>query len=101
MNPMFFCVSNLATDRCTASEKPWEDFKIPPEVFELDKETYKKRYFDPNTKHCLFHLAKGANPDFAVSVGNEAAELHGFCADYDGVLTDDLVETLLKHPQSR
>lgn len=101
MNPMFFCVPNLATDRCTASEKPWEDFKIPPEVFELDKEAYKKRYFDPNTRHCLFHLARGSNPDFAVSVGNEASELHGFCADYDGVLTNDLVETLLKHPQSR
>ena len=101
MSTKFFCVPNLAVDRVTASERPWEDFPIEASVFDLKKEDYKKRWENPLTKHCLFHLAKGANPDYAVSVGNEASELHGFVADYDGVLTDDLVDMIQSHPMSK
>lgn len=101
MNTMFFCVPNLAVDKVTVSEKPWEDFPVEASVFDLKKEDYKKRWENPLTKHCLFHLAEGMNPDYCVSVGNEASALHGFVADYDGILTPDLVELIQSKPLSR
>ena len=62
----FFCRPNLATDQVVVSEKPWEDFPVPREVLDLPKEEYKKRWSNPATKHCLFSLAEGQNPDFTV-----------------------------------
>lgn len=101
MSTKFFCVPNLAVDKVTASEKPWEDFPVEASVFDLDKSEYKKRWDNPATEHCLFHLAEGRNPDYVVSVGNEARALHGFVADYDGILTDDLIEEIQSRPLSR
>ena len=101
MSARFFCVPNLAVDKVTASEKPWEDFPVEASVFDLKKEDYKKRWENPLTKHCLFHLSEGANPEYCVSVGNEAKAVHGFVADYDGVLTPDLVELIQSKPLSR
>lgn len=101
MSTKFFCVPNLAVDKVTVSEKPWEDFPIEASVFDLKKEDYKKRWENPLTKHCLFHLAEGLNPDYCVSVGNEARALHGFVADYDGILTPDLVELIQSKPLSK
>lgn len=97
----FFCRPNLATDQVVVSEKPWEDFPVPREVLDLPKEEYKKRWSNPATKHCLFSLAEGQNPDFTVSNGNQAAMLHGFVADYDGNFTEDLVDMARSKPFSR
>lgn len=88
----FFCLPNLATDVVTVSERPWADYPVPADVVDLPKEAYKARWFSPETKHCLFLLAEGQNPQFAVSQGNQAAVLHGFAADYDGVFTTDIIE---------
>lgn len=97
----FFCRPNLATDQVTVSEKPWEDFPVPREVLDLPKTEYKKRWDNPATRHCLFSLAEGQNASTVVSIGNQAAALHGFVADYDGTFTPDMVDAMKKDPQSR
>ena len=97
----FFCRPNLATDQVVVSEKPWEDFPVPQEVLDLPKEDYKKRWNNPAVRHCLFSLAEGQNPSTIVSIGNQAAALHGFVADYDGMFTTDMVDAIRKSPQSR
>lgn len=97
----FFCRPNLATDQVVVSEKPWEDFPVPQEVLDLPKEDYKKRWKNPAVRHCLFSLAEGQSPSTIVSIGNQAAALHGFVADYDGMFTTDMVDAIRKSPQSR
>lgn len=97
----FFCRPNLATDQVVVSEKPWEDFPVPQEVLDLPKAEYKKRWTNPATKHCLFSLAEGQNPTTVVSIGNQAAVLHGFVADYDGTFTPDMIDAVKRDPQSR
>ena len=96
----FFCRPNLAIDDVTVLEKPWE-IKVDEAVTNLPKEAYRSRWTNPDTKHYLLLMAEGQNPDYCVSVGNQAANLYGFMADYDGVLTDDLIEVMQKKPISR
>lgn len=89
----FFYLPNLATDEVSVLENPW-DVKVDPAVLDLPKEAYKKRWFNPATKHYLLLLTEGQNPSFCVSSGNQAAAIHGFFADYDGVFTEDIVDAL-------
>lgn len=98
--PKFFCLPNLATDNVFVLTDPW-NFKVDPEVLALPKDVYKARWRNPETKHCLFTMAEGQCPTAAVSVGNPAAVLYGWAADYDGVLTDDMIDLLHKKPQGR
>ena len=97
----FFCLPNLATDHVTMSESPWSDFPVDLSVLDLPKDDYKKRWFSPDTKHCLFLLSEGQNPAFAVSQGNQCAAIHGFVADYDGVFTTDIIDALRNKAPSR
>ena len=96
----FFCRPNLAIDDVTVLEKPWE-IKVDEAVANLPKEAYRSRWTNPDTKHYLLLMAEGQNPDYCVGVGNQASNLYGFMADYDGVLTDDLIEVMQKKPISR
>lgn len=98
--PKFFCLPNLATDNVFVLEDPW-NFKVSPEVLALPKEAYKARWKNPATKHCLFTMAEGQCPTAVVSGGNPAALLYGWAADYDGILTDSMIDMLLKKPQSK
>jgi hypothetical protein len=100
MSAKFFSLPNLATDAVTVVEKPWE-IKVPDEVLDLPKEEYKKRWFNPETRHHLLLLAQGMNEAFCVSAGNQASVLYGFMADYDGVFTPDIVEATMRKPPSR
>lgn len=88
----FFCLPNLATDRVSVSESPWTEFPVDEAVLALPKEEYKKRWFSPDTRHCLFSLCEGQNEAYTVSQGNQCAMVHGFAADYDGVFTQDIIE---------
>ncbi len=97
----FFCLPNLATDHVSVSETPWTEFPVAPEVLDLPKDEYKKRWFSPDTKHCLFLLTEGQNAAFATSQGNQCAAIHGFVADYDGVFTPDLIEAMQQKPLFR
>ena len=97
----FFCLPNLATDHVTVSEKPWEDFPVEEAVLDLDKDAYKARWRNPETKHCLFSPCEGQNPAFTVSVGNQCSMLHGWAADFDGVFTPDIIEAVKSKPPSR
>lgn len=96
----FFRQPNLATDRVYPIEEPW-NFKVPENIRNLDKEQYKAFYKNPETDHCLLYMAEAANPDYVVSAGNQAAVLYGFMADYDGILTDDLIEVISKKGMSK
>ena len=96
----FFSLPNLATDKVEPLDSPW-DVKVPPEIMNLPKTDYKKRWTSPNSKHWLLLMSSGQNPEYAVSAGNQASVLYGFAADYDGALTDDWIETITKKPQSR
>lgn len=96
----FFCRPNLATNEVTVLTDPW-NVKVPQEVLDLKKEEYKKRWGNPETKHWLLLMAEGQCASAAVSVGNQAAVLYGFMADYDGLLTDDMIGELHKRPPTR
>ncbi len=97
----FLCLPNLATDHVSASEEPWSEFHVEQSVLDLPKDQYKKRWFDPDTKHCLFSLCEGQNPAFTVSQGNQCSLIHGFAADYDGVFTPDIVDAMKAKPPSK
>lgn len=96
----FYCLPNLATDSVTVLDEPW-NVKVEQAVLDLPKDEYKKRWLNPATKHYLLLMTEGQNKDYCVSVGNQAAVIYGFMADYDGVLTDDLIESLKRKPQSK
>ena len=97
----FFCLPNLATDHVSVSESPWTEFPVDEAILALPKEEYKKRWFSPDTKHCLVSLCEGQNPAYTVSQGNQCAMIHGFLADYDGVFTPDVIDAARKKPPSR
>ena len=97
----FFCLPNLATDHVSVSETPWTEFHVEQEVLDLPKDEYKRRWFDPDTKHCLFSLCEGQNAAFTVSQGNQCAMIHGFAADYDGVFTPDIIDAAKEKAPSR
>lgn len=97
----FFCLPNLATDHVSVSESPWTEFPVEQDVLDLPKDGYKKRWFSPDTKHCLFSLCEGQNAAFIVSQGNQCAMIHGFAADYDGVFTPDIIDASREKPPSR
>ena len=97
----FFCLPNLTTDHVSVSEEPWREYPVAAEVLELDKSKYKARWFNPDTKHCLFSLCEGQNAAFIVSQGNQCAVIHGFTADYDGVFTEDIIEAVKSKPPSK
>jgi len=96
----FFCLPNLATDAVTVVEEPWK-IEVPQDILDLPKEQYKKRWFNPETKHHLLLLSQGMNEAFCVSAGNQAAVIHGFMADYDGVFTPDIIEACKEKPPSK
>lgn len=96
---MFFRQKNLLDTSVEQLPDPW-NVKVPQEVLDLPKAKYKARWRDPTTEHWLLSLAEGANPRVCVSADNPAAVLHGFMADYDGVLTDDLLEAVRKRPMN-
>lgn len=97
----FFCLPNLATDHVSASEEPWKEFPVSKDVLDLPKDQYKKRWFAPETRHCLFSLCEGQNAAYIVSQGNQCAMVHGFAADFDGVFTPDIIEASRAKPPSR
>lgn len=101
MTTKFFCLPNLTTDAVTVSEAPWEDYPVAKEVLDLPKDAYKKRWFTPDTRHCLFSLCEGQNGSFIVSQGNQCAVIHGFCADFDGVFTPDVIDAVKAKAPSR
>ena len=93
MTTKFFRLPNLATDAVEVLEEPW-NVKVPEEILALPKEQYKRRWFNPETRHWLISLAQGQNENFCVSQGNQASLLYGWTADYDGVFTDDIIEAV-------
>lgn len=95
----FFSRPNTATDAVTPI-KPWE-IVIPDEIMKLPKAEYKARWLNPMTKHYLFTMAEGLNPEYRVSTGNQAARLYGVMADYDGAYTPDLIDALKRKPVSK
>jgi hypothetical protein len=88
----FFCLPNLTTDHVSVSSEPWNEFPVSGETLALPKDEYKKRWFTPDTRHCLFSLCEGQNGAFVVSQGNQCSMIHGFAADFDGVFTPDIIE---------
>ena len=100
MRAKFFCLPNLTTDAVTPIEEPW-NVEVPQEILNLPKDEYKKRWFNPETRHWLLLLSQGQNEAFCVSAGNQAAVIYGFMADYDGVFTEDIIEATQKKSPSR
>ena len=97
----FFCLPNLATDHASVSSEPWNEFPVSGETLALPKDEYKKRWFTPDTRHCLFSLCEGQNGAFVVSQGNQCSMIHGFAADFDGVFTPDIIEASKSKEPSR
>lgn len=96
----FFSRPNLCTEEVEVIADP-SQIHVAQEVLDLPKEAYKARWSNPETRHYLLSLAQGQNEDYCVSVGNQASLLYGFMADYDGILTPDLIEELKSKRQAK
>lgn len=97
MDPKFFSLPNLDTDRVEVISDPW-NIQVDPQVLALSKDEYKLRWRNPSTRHWLLSLAEGRDETSCVSAANPAALLYGMFCDYDGVFTPDLIEAAHEKP---
>jgi len=92
---MFFSQANLVDDHVVPLPEPWK-VRVPQEILDIPKDDYKARWRNPAVKHWLLSLAEGRSESFAVTNSNQAAALHGFFADYDGVFTQDMIDIMAR-----
>lgn len=99
---MFFKLKNLATHEIFQLPEPW-NVDVSSYPFHMTKEQYRAHYSKATSEHCLISMIEGVNPRLKVNSGrgkydNQAARMHGFIADYDGVYTPELIQALKDHP---
>ena len=56
-----------------------------------NKEAYRKWCSNANTQHVFYSAWEGVNPGLRISKANPAKLLHGFVADYDADVTDQMI----------
>jgi len=91
-----FSIPNLSATSAV-EQLPWEfKPKIPKKVSaSSDKPAFIEWCTLPGTKHCFFSPFEGTVPGLRVNaVTNTPIYLHGFVADYDTRITDDLWDSL-------
>lgn len=99
---MFFKLRNLGVHEVTQLAEPW-NVDVSAYPFSMTKDQYRAHYSKATTEHCLVSMIEGANPRLKVNSGrgkydNQAAQMHGFIADYDGVYTPEIIQALHEHP---
>ena len=55
------------------------------------KEDFRKWCVNPTTQHIFYSAWEGVNPGLRISKSNPAKLLHGFVADFDAAITDQMI----------
>jgi hypothetical protein len=92
---MFFSKKNLRAHDVTRMPKPWT-FKSKAPYDTMDKAEFAEWSLKASTDHAFINAVEGVNPHMAVTKENPARVVHGFIADYDGIVPDNPVDTILK-----
>jgi hypothetical protein len=94
----YYYIPNLSSTVVGEIAEPW-NWEVPQDVLDMPPETFKRAYsLNRNTEHRFLSLCKGANPNYRVTKDNEAVELGGFFADYDGVFVKSMIDELRERP---
>ena len=91
-----FSLPNLSAST-VVEQLPWEfKTKIPKKIKAAsDKPSFIEWCTLPQTRHCFFSPFEGTIPGLRVNASTNAPIfLHGFVADYDTLITDDLWDSL-------
>lgn len=94
----YYYIPNLASNAVSEIGEPW-DWEVPADVLSMPPDRFKRAYATSvSTDHRFLSLCAGANPHARVTKDNEAAEIGGFFADYDGVFTESMIDELRSRP---
>jgi len=85
-----FTIPNQVAQRVT-ERIPWEFSPNVPEQVARTKREYQAWRSQPSTQHCMYSCMEGAVKGMRISVDNPIVKIHGIIADYDTVISDELV----------
>ena len=85
-----FTIPNQVAQRVT-ERIPWEFSPNVPEQMARTKREYQAWRSQPSTQHCMYSCMEGAVKGMRISVDNPIVKIHGIIADYDTVISDELV----------
>lgn len=89
---LMFTIPNQVAQRVTEGA-PWEFTPNVPEQASRTKGEYQTWRSQPSTQHCLYSLVEGAVRGMRVSADNPIVKVHGIIADYDTIISEDLLNT--------
>lgn len=92
---MFFVLRNLVATDVALTESPWELCGDVPDAARQKKTVRTQWITDPETRHSVYSLVEGVNPNGRVTGAGRAASedanpphaIHGIAADYDARLS--------------
>lgn len=84
---------NLSSQTAEQDQCPPAPSQRPPLK---TKEEFRAWCTASSTNHCFYSPWEGTNQGLRVSRSNQAKKLHGFVADYDADITDDMIAEALK-----
>ncbi len=87
---LMFTIPNQVAQQVT-ERAPWEFEPNIPEQIRRTKGEYQAWRSQPSTKHCLYSLVEGAVSGMRISEANPITKIHGLIADYDTVISEELV----------
>jgi hypothetical protein len=89
VNMILHKINNLASQTA-------EPIPCPPEPSQRptlnSKEEFRAWCSNNKTNHCFYSAWEGVNRDLRISRSNPAKMLHGFVADYDADINDDMIK---------
>jgi len=85
-----FTIPNQVAQMVT-EKIPWEFSPDVPEQVARTKREYQAWRSQPSTQHCMYSCMEGAVKGMRISVDNPIIKIHGIIADYDTVISDELV----------
>lgn len=90
----FFVLSNLAMTQAKRGS-PWKFTPDVPESVRATKEKYRDWLASVTTQHCLYSCSEGSLGGVRVSRDNPIVKIHGFIADYDVRVTEEMLRDSL------
>ena len=86
-------IKNLVSQTAETISCPPEQKERPPLA---NKEEFRAWCASSTTDHCFYSGWEGVNPSLRISKSNPAKRMHGFVADFDANITDEMIDEALK-----
>jgi hypothetical protein len=94
----FFATRNLVSSEVLKMPDPW-NWDASKAPWHLEKPEWTSQYLRCGaTDHRLIKLCEGEMPGVAIASDNQCIAIHGFIADYDGVIPTNVGEVIAKAP---